>query len=229
MLLRSLNALFSNTSGSNNIALGYFAGYNLSTGNNDIYIGNPGTGCNFSPDENNTIRIGTINNTNCPATNYTANTYIAGIYDNGSLDGTQVPVYVDDCGHLGIVCSSERYKQNIRSMDNASEALLSLRPVTYQYKPGLDPKGRSQFGLVAEEVDKVDPDLVVHDAQHGIYTVRYEAVNAMLLNEFLKQHRKVEDQSAEIAALREKAGKVDALEKRLSELEEMMQSLKAAK
>ena len=100
----------------------------------------------------------------------------------------------------------------------------------------LDPKGIPQFGLVAEEVDKVDPNLVVHDDRHGIYTVRYEAINAMLLNEFLKQHRKVEEQNGEIAiqnaeigALKEKSGKVDALEKRLSELEQMVQSLKATR
>src|SRR5208283_6112455 len=98
----------------------------------------------------------------------------------------------------GTVTSSARFKQNIHSMGEASEALLALRPVTFRYKPGIDPKGLAQFGLVAEEVDKVDPDLVVRDATNGIYSVRYEAVNAMLLNEFLKQHSKVEQQNTEI-------------------------------
>ncbi len=208
-------ALSSVTFGANNIGIGFNAGGSLATGNNDIYIGNQGAGCNFNSAENNTIRIGSIDNTTCTGSNNTASTYIAGIYDNGSLDGTQVPVEVDECGHLGVVCSSERYKQNIRSMDGASDELLSLRPVTYQYKPGLDPKARPQFGLVAEEVDKVDPNLVVHDARHGIYTVRYEAVNAMLLNEFLKQHRKVEAQSAEIQDLKQS----------VADLKQMVQSL----
>jgi hypothetical protein len=212
-------ALYFNTTGSNNTALGYQAGLNLTTGDNNIYIGNPGVAT-----ESDTIRIGTVNNVN---TNGPANTYIAGIYDTTIASG--VPVVIDSSGHLGTITSSERFKQNIQSMADASDVLLSLRPVTYQYKPGLDPKGVRQFGLVAEEVDQIDPNLVVHDDRHGIYTVRYEAVNAMLLNEFLKQHRKVEDQSAEIARLKEKAARVDSLETRVSELEQMMQSLKVTK
>lgn len=114
-------------------------------------------------------------------------------------------------------------------MADASDVLLSLRPVKYQYKPGLDPKGSPQFGLIAEEVDKIDPDLVVHDNQHGIYTVRYEAVNAMLLNEFLKQHQKVEAQNQEIASLKEKTAKVDSLESRLNELQTLVKQLTGQK
>jgi hypothetical protein len=223
-------ALYYNTTGSNNIALGYQAGLNLTTGDNNIYIGNQGEGESFVNTESDTIRIGAINNV---STNGPANTYIAGIWDStvcGSTNGIpSMPVYVDAFGHLGVCTSSARFKQNIQNMADASDVLLSLRPVTYQYKPGIDPKGIQQFGLVAEEVDQIDPNLVVHDDRHGIYTVRYEAVNAMLLNEFLKQHRKVEDQSAEIATLKEKAARVDSLETRLSELEQKMQSLKAAK
>ena len=215
------DALFNNTSGINNIGVGYQAGQNLITGNTNIYIGNQGTGENFSPAENYTIRIGTINNdTNLGP--IIASTYIAGIYENVNYIGAPVPVYVDAGGHLGIQPSSARYKQNIQSMADASDVLLSLRPVKYQYKPGLDPKGIPQFGLVAEEVDKVDPDLVVHDQQHGIYTVRYEAVNAMLLNEFLKQHQ-------EIASLKEKAARVDSLESRLNELQALVKQLAAQK
>ena len=88
-------------------------------------------------------------------------------------------------------------------MGDASDVLLALKPVTYQYKPEIDPEGTPQFGLVAEDVEKVNPDLVVHDAEHGIYTVRYQAVDAMLLNEFLKEHRKVESQSNQIEQLQE--------------------------
>ena len=104
-------------------------------------------------------------------------------------------------------------------MDDASSVLLALRPVTFKYKPDIDPDGTPQFGLVAEEVAKADPDLVVRDGKGRIFTVRYEAVNAMLLNEFLKEHRKVQEQSTEIENLKTRAAKVDSLEKRLNELE----------
>jgi hypothetical protein len=104
-----------------------------------------------------------------------------------------VPVVVDANGQLGITASSERFKNEIKPMDKASEALLGLKPVTFHYKEEIDPKQVPQFGLVAEEVAKVDPDLVARDSNGKIYTVRYEAVNAMLLNEFLKEHRRVEE------------------------------------
>jgi Chaperone of endosialidase len=98
--------------------------------------------------------------------------------------------------------SSARNKEQIKPMDKASEAVLSLKPVTFSYKKELDPKAIPQFGLVAEDVAKVAPDLVAKDDQGKPYTVRYEAVNAMLLNEFLKEHRKVEEQASEIAELK---------------------------
>src|SRR5205807_9969719 len=104
-------------------------------------------------------------------------------------------------GHLGTVVSSERFKDAIEPMDKASEAILALKPVTFHYKHELDPEGIPQFGLVAEEVEKVNPDLVARDAEGKPYTVRYEAVNAMLLNEFLKEHRIVQEQQTEIRAL----------------------------
>ena len=100
-----------------------------------------------------------------------------------------VGVIIDTNGHLGTVVSSARFKEAIKPMDKASEAILSLQPVTFRYKTALDPKGIPQFGLVAEQVEKVNPDLVARDDQGKPYTVRYEAVNAMLLNEFLKEHR----------------------------------------
>jgi hypothetical protein len=105
-----------------------------------------------------------------------------------------VGVIIDTNGHLGTVVSSARFKDAIKPMDKASEAILALQPVTFRYKHELDPEGIPQFGLVAEEVEKVNPDLVARDDQGKAYTVRYEAVNAMLLNEFLKEHRKVEEQ-----------------------------------
>jgi LysM repeat protein len=94
--------------------------------------------------------------------------------------------------------SSKRFKQNIENMGDASDPLYALHPVTFRYKPEIDPKGVPQFGLVAEDVEKVSPDLVVHDAKGEVYTVRYEAVNAMLLNEFLKEHNKVQTLEATV-------------------------------
>jgi septal ring factor EnvC (AmiA/AmiB activator) len=114
------------------------------------------------------------------------------------------PVFVNANGQLGTTPSSARFKDQIKPMDKASEAVLALKPVTFHYKKELDPQGIPQFGLVAEEVEKVNRDLVTRDAEGKVYTVRYEAVNAMLLNEFLKQHRafleehrKVEEQGRE--------------------------------
>jgi hypothetical protein len=105
-------------------------------------------------------------------------------YDNSTFKKFNQPVATT--GQLGLLSSSERFKDGIEPMGNASEALLSLRPVTFRYKKNIDPKGAPQFGLVAEQVEKVNPDLVARDAKGEVYTVRYEAVNAMLLNEFLK-------------------------------------------
>lgn len=113
--------------------------------------------------------------------------------------------------------SSRRYKENIKSMADASDALYTLRPVTFKYKTDLDPKSPPQFGLIAEEVDKVDPDLVVRDDHGTIYSVRYEAVNAMLLNEFLKQHHKVEQQDTEIQDLKQSVADLKMIVQSLAE------------
>ena len=110
-----------------------------------------------------------------------------------------VGVIVNSSGQLGSVLSSERFKEAIRPMDKVSEAILSLQPVTFRYKQELDPNGVPQFGLIAEQVDKVNPDLVVRGEDGKVTTVRYEAVNAMLLNEFLKEHRTVAEQQAKVA------------------------------
>src|SRR5439155_23912705 len=173
------NALLHNTTESGNIALGALDGTNLRTGNRNIDIGTASV-----TDESNTIRIGNVANQNA--------TFIAGI--SGAAVAGGVGVIIDSSGHLGTVVSSERFKEAIKPMDKASEAILALNPVTFRYKKELDPDGIPQFGLVAEEVEKVNPDLVARDDQGKAYTVRYEAVNAMLLNEFLKEHRKVEEQ-----------------------------------
>ncbi|HST31107.1 MAG TPA: tail fiber domain-containing protein, partial [Chthoniobacterales bacterium] len=104
-----------------------------------------------------------------------------------------VAVYINSDGKLGTLTSSARFKTDIKPMDKTSETILELKPVTFRYKSQIDPKAIPQFGLVAEDVEKVNPDLVARDAQGKVYTVRYEAVNAMLLNEFLKEHRKVQE------------------------------------
>ena len=167
--------------GNNNTALGARAGNLLNTGDDNIYIGNEGISS-----ESGAIRIGTS-----PRHTHTS---IAGIYGVPLAQG--VGVIVDPNGHLGTVVSSERFKDAVRPMDKASEAILALQPVTFRYKKEFDPDSIPQFGLVAEQVEKVNPDLVARDEEGKPYTVRYEAVNAMLLNEFLKEHRKVEEQAA---------------------------------
>jgi len=178
-------ALRLNTTGSNNIALGWGAGYALTTGDYNIDIGNGGVS-----DEANTIRIGTQGTQTA--------TFIAGI--SGATVPTGVAVVIDSTtGQLGIsATSSARFKNDIKPMDKASEAVLALKPVTFRYKQEIDPKGIRQFGLVAEEVEKVNPALVTRDANGKVYTVRYDAVNAMLLNEFIKEHKKVEEQQSKI-------------------------------
>ena len=139
--------------------------------------------------ESSKIRIGTK-----PAQKAT---FIAGI--SGVTVANGVGVIINTQGQLGTVVSSGRFKEAIKPMDKASEVILALKPVTFRYKHELDPDGIAQFGLVAEDVDKLDPDLVARDDQGKPYTVRYEAVNAMLLNEFLKEHSHVQEQDATIA------------------------------
>jgi endosialidase-like protein len=198
-------ALVHNTTGNSNIAFGYQAGGNLTTGGNNIEIGNQGVA-----GEANTIRIGTEGTQ--------STTFIAGI--SGATVPTGVTVIVDTTGHLGTTTSSARFKENIQPMDKASEVILALKPVTFRYKPELDPDGIPQFGLVAEQVEKVNPDLVARDDQGKPYTVRYEAVNAMLLNEFLKEHRKNEKQEATITRLEEQvAALIAGLQKVSAQLE----------
>ena len=123
---------------------------------------------------------------------------------------TGTAVVVNGSDQLGVAPSSERFKYKIKSMDKASESILALKPVTFYYKKEIEPKDVPQFGLVAEEVEKVNRDLVVRDKEGKPYTVRYDAVNAMLLNEFLKEHRKVEQLEKRIEALTAGLQKVSA-------------------
>jgi len=180
-------ALYHNTGGSENIAIGRMAGQNLTDGDDNIDIGNEGVA-----GDSRTIRIGEPNLLN-------TRTFISGISSTG-VTGTGV--VVSSSGQLGVAPSSERFKDAIQPMDKASEAILALKPVTFHYKKELDPEGIPQFGLVAEEVEKVNPSLVTRDAEGKVFTVRYDAVNAMLLNEFLKEHKTVEEQQATIAKLK---------------------------
>jgi hypothetical protein len=186
-----------NSTGDLNIALGFAAGVNLATGDNNVDIGNVGV-----TSEANIIRIGAPVAVTDPFgvlhPAHTA-TYIAGIRDADAAGGDAVFVTTD--GKLGTinVPSAARFKEEIRPMDQASEVILALRPVTFRYKKELDSDRVSQFGLVAEEVERTAPDLIKRDRHGKLQTVRYDAVNAMLLNEFLKEHKRVEQMEATIA------------------------------
>jgi hypothetical protein len=169
-----LQALANNTTGHQNTAIGLNAGHDVTTANNVICIGDSAFGENV--------------NNSC---------YIGHIFAQSSPGG--IGVFVNTAGKLGTTASSERFKEGIKPMERASEAVFSLKPVTFRYKKEIDPAGTSQFGLVAEEVDKVNPDLVVRDKEGKPYSVRYDQVNAMLLNEFLKEHCKVEELQAGFA------------------------------
>jgi len=150
---------------------------------------NAGTGVTTAT---NVICIGV----NIAGANVDNSCYIGNIFGQPIDPATAIAVGVDASGKLGTTVSSRRFKHDIKAMDRASEALLALKPVTFHYKD--DAKGTPQFGLIAEEVAEVNPDLVVRAKNGEILTVHYDAVNAMLLNEFLKEHRKVEQQDHRI-------------------------------
>jgi len=218
------SALVNSVTGNQNIALGYVAAQNLTDGSNNIDISNPGV-----PTESNTIRIGNVvpftDIYGFPHAAHSA-TYIAGI--NGATASGGVAVYINSDGKLGTLTSSARFKTEIKPMDESSTAILALKPVTFRYKHEIDPKDIPQFGLVAEEVEKVNPDLVSRDRDGKPYTVRYEAVNAMLLNEFLKEHRTVQEQEATIAQLKSTiAQQMEAVTARLKEHDAQIQKVSA--
>jgi len=191
--------------GGDNIGLGNGAGQALITGDNNIYIGSNVS----SSTESNNIRIGTQGTQMA--------TFIAGI-SGAMISGTAV--VVNGFGQLGVAPSSKRFKDEIKPMGKTSEAILALKPVTFRYKKEIDSNGVPQFGLVAEEVAKVNPDLVVRDEDGKVYTVRYDVVNAMLLNEFLKEHKTVQEQGAMIAHQQEQIEELTAgLQKVSAQLE----------
>jgi hypothetical protein len=196
--------------GDYNVALGDSAGEFLTTGDNNIDIGYNVSGVKG---ESNTIRIG---NTDIRAT------YIRGISQQTVVGGAAV--FVDSNGKLGTMTASTRFSDEIKPMDKASEAILTLKPVTFRYKQEIDPKGIRQFGLVAEEVEKVNPDLVGRD-EGKVYSVRYDAVNAMLLNEFLKEHRKVQELEANAARQQKQ---IEALTARLDKVSAQLEASKPA-
>jgi hypothetical protein len=214
------------TQGDQNTGLGFFSGTNLSDGTNNIYIGNVGPVPIGT--ESNTIRIGTQTATivtigveSHPMPVHTA-TFIAGISGRPVVGNI---VVVNAKGKLGTATSSERFKKDIKPMDKASEAILALKPVAFRYKNEIDPDRTPQFGLIAEEVEKVNPDLVVRDTEGKPYTVRYDAVNAMLLNEFLKEHHQVQDLKAIVA---EQQKQIEALTAGLQKVSAQLELSKAA-
>jgi len=173
-----VSALANSTTGAFNVALGEGAGLNQTTGSDNVYIGAGTSG----------------------VTGESSACYIVSIFGQTSPGGAAV--FVNSDHKLGTTTPSKRFKENIKPMDKASEVLFSLRPVSFRYKNEIDPAGTPQLGLVAEDVEKVNPDLIVRDKEGKPYSVRYDQVNAMLLNEFLKEHKKVEEQQATIAELK---------------------------
>jgi hypothetical protein len=204
-----VGALGGNTIGSNNTAIGISAGNHI-TRDNNICIGNGG----FASDSN-TIRIGTEGT-------HTA-TYIAGINGAPLVHGAAVAVGITPEGQLGVRASSVRFKELVKPMEKASEAIFALQPVTFRYKE--DRAAVPQFGLVAEEVAKVNPDLVVPDVKGKPFTVRYDEVNAMLLNEFLKEHRKVQELEANAT---QQQKQIDALTAGLQKVNAQLETSKPA-
>jgi len=183
-------ALASMTAGTANTAIGNSALDNLTTGSSNIVVGQGGANITTA---SNVIAIGS------DGANTSSTTWIGNIFGVTTISGTTAPVIVSDSGQLGTVVSSERFKKDIVPMDKASEIVLSLRPVTFHYRS--DAKNTPQFGLIAEEVAKVDRALVLPDKEGKPYSVRYDQVNAMLLNEFLKEHKKTEKLEATVASL----------------------------
>jgi hypothetical protein len=193
-----VSALASNTTGNNNVALGFFAGIQQTTGSDNIYIG-------FNMQ-------GTAGESNA--------CYIKSIF--GQTNNLGTTVFIDANHKLGTLTSSKRFKEDIKPMDKASEVLYALEPVTFHYKKEIDAVQTSQLGLVAEDVDKVNPDLVVRDKEGKPYSVRYDAVNAMLLNEFLKEHRAFVEEQRKVA---QQQKEIEALKAELKEQRSIIQKV----
>jgi len=193
------DALGNNTTGVGNTALGHQAGLSVTTANNVICIGSIG------------------------AANVDNSCFIGNIRGTTTSNFDTLPVLIDSAGQLGTQSSSRRFKREIKTMGNTSESILALKPVTFHYKG--DRTNTAQFGLVAEDVAEINPDLVVRDQDGEIYTVRYEAVNAMLLNEFLKEHKTVQEQGATIARQQKQ---IDALTAGLQKVSAQLELSKPA-
>jgi Chaperone of endosialidase len=201
-------ALANNTTGSQNTALGQGAGFNQTTGSGNVYIG--------------AGMLGVASESNA--------CYIKSIFSQTSANG--IPVLINSNNILGTTTSSKRFKEDIKSMDTASEALFSLKPVTFRYKKEIDAAGTSQFGLVAEEVEKVNADLVVRDKEGKPYSVRYDQVNAMLLNEFLKEHHTVQELKSaaakQEATIARQQKQIDALSAAVQKVSAQLEASKPA-
>ncbi len=211
------DTLGSNTSGNTNTALGYGAGFTNTTGTGNIALGawagkGVTTGFNVT-----CLGYGVL------GANVDNSTWIGNVWGVTTQSGNTAPVVVSDGGQLGVVASSERFKKDIAGMKDASRMILALRPVTFHYKS--DAKDTPQFGLIAEEVAKVNPALVLRDQEGKPFTVRYDAVNAMLLNEFLKEHQKVEKLEAALGAVNERLAGQDAKIQKVSAQLELSQSV----
>ncbi|NOY05301.1 MAG: hypothetical protein GXO82_01495 [Chlorobi bacterium] len=196
-------AMSSNTAGYDNIAIGFKAGSNITTGKNNICIGHLG-----QSGESYAIRIGDSNHRAC---------YIGGIYGRSAPAG--VSVYISGSGKLGTTTSSRRFKHDIRDMGSDSDVLMKLRPVTFHYKPDYDPDQSLQYGLIAEEVAEIAPELVAYDENGKPYSVFYHKVNAMLLNEVQKQQRRIEELEKQVRKLDDLQTRVSALQVRVREME----------
>jgi hypothetical protein len=196
------SALVNLHDGGANTAIGHLAGESLGTGSGNVYIGEGTFG---TSQESNQTYIRNINTTVQPTA-------------GGTVD--YVTVRLSD-GRLGHTASSQRYKENIKPMDKASEVIFSLRPVTYRYNKEIDPDQNLDYGLVAEDVAKVDPKLAIRDGRGRIESVRYTAINAMLLNEFLKAHRKMEQQQEQIDVLTAQLKEQAALIQKVSDKVEL--------
>jgi hypothetical protein len=204
------SALTINTTGGANTGIGAFAFMNCTTGDTNTAIGIGALGSISTGDNNAALGfnaggfVTTASNVICigtPGANVSNSCYIGRIFGATAVGGSAV--FIDANNKLGTITSSKRFKEDIRMIGRASEVLFSLNPVTFRYKKEIDPAGISQFGLLAEQVEKVNPDLVVRDEEGKAYSVRYDQVNAMLLNEFLKEHRKVQEQEATISQLKQ--------------------------
>jgi hypothetical protein len=203
-----VSALRSNTTGVANTAVGWFSLFDNATGRQNTAIGFEALASNTTGRDNTVLGFNTgssvitASNVICigahvAGANVNDSCYIGSIFGRTSSGGSAV--FINASGKLGTSTSSQRFKEDIKPMAQASEVLYALRPVSFHYKKEIDPVATSQFGLVAEEVEEVNRDLVVRDKEGKPYSVRYDQVNAMLLNEFLKEHRKVQELEANAA------------------------------